>query len=87
MIDNYTVSGVNDSATVHTKLDLHMIDAFVAVVRRYFELTGHSSGDSTLVAKTYEKSAYRQIPVGPDHLKFAYFCICIHELKCAEVYR
>ena len=37
MIDNYTVSGVNDSATIHTTLDLHMIDTFVAVVKRYFQ--------------------------------------------------
>ena len=65
-----------------------MIDTFVAVVERYFEQTGDVSCDSTLVAKTYDlKSAYRQIPMWPDHLKFAYFCIYNHGLQRAEIYR
>ena len=36
MIDDYSVSGVNDSCTIHTKLDLHMVDTFVVVVKSYF---------------------------------------------------
>jgi hypothetical protein len=40
------------------------------------------------VAKTCDlKSAYRQIAVRTDHLKYAYFCIYNHELQAVEIYR
>ena len=75
MIDDY-ISGVNDSCTVHTKLDLHAVDTFIAVVKAFFESMTAGGKDLDLLAKTYDlKSAYRQIPVRADHLRFAYFCI------------
>ena len=37
MIDDYSVSGVNDSCTINTKLDLHVTDTFVAAAKSYFE--------------------------------------------------
>ena len=44
MIDDYSVSGVNDSCTIHSKLDLHMVDTFVAVIKSYFEKLAGSCG-------------------------------------------
>lgn len=74
MIDDYSVSGVNDSCTVHTKLDLHAVDTFIAVVKAFFEGMDSAGKRSELLAKTYDlKSAYRQIPVRVDRLCFAYF--------------
>ena len=88
MIDDYSVSGVNDSCTVNSKLDLHMIDTFVAVIKAYFEQMKGARVDSSLLAKTYDlKAAYRQIPVRKDHLKYAYFSIYNHELDAVEIYR
>jgi hypothetical protein len=44
--------------------------------------------DSQLVAKTYDlKSAYRQVPIHEDHLKFSFFSIYNCEQDCAEVYQ
>ena len=75
MIDDYSVSGVNDSCTIHTKLDLHVVDTFIAAIRSYFGAMKLKGNDVSLLAKTYDlKSAYRQIPVRSDHLKYAYFC-------------
>ena len=88
MVDDYSISGVNDSCTIHTKLDLHMLDTFVAVVKLYFESMKQQSGDCTLAAKTCDlKSAYRQIPVKASHRKYAYFCIYNHEVGGVEIYR
>ena len=85
---SHCVSDVNDRCTIHTKLDLHMIDAFVAVIKAYFEKMMQSSPDCSLLAKTYDlKSAYRQIPVRSDHLKYAYFCIYNHETCSVKIYR
>ena len=88
MIDDYTVSGVNDSCATFSKLDLHAIDTFIAVVRRYFEDMGQADKCAELMAKTFDlKSAYRQIPVREDHLKYGYFCIYNYKLDRVEVYR
>ena len=88
MIDDYSVSGVNDSCTIHSKLDLHMIDTFFAVIKSYFEKKLGAAADCSLLARTYDlKSACRQIPVRRDHLKYAYFCIYNHELQAVEIYR
>lgn len=88
MIDDYSVSGVNDSCTIHTKLDLHVVDTFIAAVRSYFDGMKASGRDMSLVAKTYDlKSAYRQVPIRADHLKFGYFCIYNCETDQVEVYR
>ena len=35
MIDDYSISGVNDSCTLNSKLDLHVIDTFVATVKTW----------------------------------------------------
>lgn len=36
LIDDFTISGVNDSCIIHNKVDLHMIDTFCAGMRRFF---------------------------------------------------
>ena len=38
MIDDYSMSGVNDSCTLNSKLDLHVINTFVATVKTYFQV-------------------------------------------------
>ena len=76
MIDDFSISGVNDSSSAYNKIDLRTIDAFAGVIRSYFERCEQQSLDSQLVAKTYDlKSAYRQVPIRTDHLRFAYFSI------------
>ena len=88
MIDDYSVSGVNDSCVIHNKLDLHVVDTFCALVRKYFAECGKSQVDSSLLGKTYDlKNACCQVPVNPQHYSFA--CVSVYSFKkgCAEVYR
>lgn len=88
MIDDFSISGVNDSCEIHNKLDLHMIDTFCAVVKQYFRACSSMGQDCSLVAKTYDlKSAYRQVPIRPGHYKYAYFSVYNHELGATQVYR
>lgn len=88
MIDDYSVSGVNDSCTINTKLDLHVIDTFVAAAKSYFEEMDACGNDVSLQAKAYDlKSAYRQIPIRNDHLKYGYFCIFNCEKGAVEIHR
>ena len=88
MIDDYTVSGVNESCSVSSKVDLHMVDTFAAVVKVFFESRTAAEKPTELVAKTYDlKSAYRQVPIRSDHLKFAYFCLFNHEVQQTQIYR
>ena len=87
MIDDYSISGVNDSCVINNKLDLHIIDTFCALVRSFFLGCGAIGKDCSLVAKTYDlKSAYRQVPVHPAHYKYAFVSVYNCERDCAEVY-
>ena len=64
-----------------------MVDTFAAVIRGFVKRCAKGSQASALVAKTYDlKSAYRQIPIREDHLRFSFFSIC-NELGKAEVYQ
>jgi hypothetical protein len=73
---DYSISGVNDSCTLNSKLDLHVIDTFVATVKTCFQVMHGLGRETTLLVKTCDlKSASRQVPVMASHLKFAYFCI------------
>ena len=88
MIDDYSVSGVNDSCVIHNKLDLHVVDTFCALIRKYFAECGKGQVDSSLLGKTYDlKNAYRQVPVDPQHYCFAYVSVYNVKKGCAEVYR
>ena len=88
VIDDYSVSGINDTCAAHNKVDLHMIDTLAALTNQYFRHCAERQLDSSLVAKTYDlKSAYRQIPIRESHLKYAYFSIFNHETEQAEVYQ
>ena len=88
LIDDYTVSGVNDSCSSAVKVELHLIDTFAAVLRSYFTRCVDCGADSTLVAKTFDlKSAYRQVPIAAGHLKYGYFSIFNCENGRAEIYR
>ena len=76
MIDDYSVSGVNDSCVIHNKLDLHVVDTFCALIRKYFAECGKGQVDSSLLGKTYGlKNSYRQVPVDPQHSALL-FCLC-----------
>ena len=87
MIDDYSISGVNDSCVINNKLDLHAIDTLCAMVRSFFMGCGAMGKDCSLVAKTYDlKSAYRQVPVNPAHYKYAFVSVYNCERDCAEVY-
>ena len=49
MIDDYSISGVNDSCTLNSKLDLHVVDTFVATIKAFFQGMS-AAGRETLVA-------------------------------------
>ena len=88
MIDDFSISGVNDSCIIHNKIDLHLIDTFAAAVRYFFAERNASSLAGALEGKTYDlKSAYRQVPIRSDRLKFAYFSIYNCEIDAVEIYR
>ena len=88
MIDDYSISGINDTAASNNKVDLHMVDTFAAVLREFFRRCDAVGQDNTLVAKTYDlKSAYRQVPIREDHLCFSFFSIYNCERQRAEVYQ
>ena len=88
MIDDFSISGVNDSCEVSNKLDLHMIDTFCSLIKLYFRQCTAGGRQSGLRAKTYDlKSAYRQVPVKPDHYRFSYFSIYNYKLERPEIYR
>ncbi len=88
MIDDFSISGVNDSCIIHNKIDLHLIDTFAATIKSYFGKSRSHGRDGLLEGKTYDlKSAYRQVPIRADHLKFAYFSIYNCESDKVEVYR
>jgi len=88
MIDDYSISGINDSCTVNNKLDLHMVDTFCAVVKHYFKECSASGSNMELLAKTFDlKSAYRQVPIRPDHYCFSYFSVYNCETERAEIYQ
>ena len=91
MIDDFSISGnsgINDTASTHNKVDLHMVDTFAAVIREFFRRCNDESKASALVAKTYDlKSAYRQVPIREDHLRFSYFCIYNCETDRPETYQ
>ena len=51
LIDDFSISGVNKSCVTHNKVDLHMIDTFCAVLKKYFMEAGSRRLDPELVAK------------------------------------
>ena len=88
MIDDFSISGVNDSCVIHNKIDLHLVDTFVATVRHFFSEASGAGVSTALVAKTYDlKSAYRQVPIKASHLKFAYFSVFNHKLGYPQIFR
>ena len=88
MIGDFSISGVNDSCATFNKIDLHVVDTFSSVVRKFFHCCGESGRASGLISKTYDlKCAYRQVPIRGDHLKFSYFSVYIWELERAQIYR
>ena len=88
LIDDFSVSGINETCTVHNKVDLHMIDTLAALTNKFFLRCEELGADSTIRAKTFDlKSAYRQIPVKEEHLRYAYFSIYNCQKGHAEVYQ
>lgn len=88
MIGDYSVSSFNASCAVSAKLDLHVVGTFVATVKLYFNHMCQEGNDASILAKANDlKSAYRQIPIYPDHAKFAYFCIYNHGSDPVDIYR
>ena len=88
MVDDFSISSVNDTCISYNKIDLHVVDTFSSVVRRYFQMCNVSGADSGLQIKTYDlKSAYRQVPIKPAHRKYAYFSVYNYKLGRAQIYR
>ena len=88
MIDDYSISGINDTASTSNKVDLHMVDTFAAMMRQFYQQCEEAGLGSELMARTYDlKSAYRQVPIREDHLQFSFFSIFNVEKGCAETYQ
>lgn len=88
MIDDFSISGVNDSSASFNKVDLHVVDTFSSVVKRFFSCCQAVDTNSLLEGKTYDlKSAYRQVPIRADHLKYGYFSVFNAELRKPQIYR
>ena len=88
MIDDFSISGVNDSCATYNKIDLHVVDTFTSVVRKFFHSCSEAGKSTDLVGKTYDlKSAYRQVPIRSDHLVCSYFSVYNWELGKAQIYR
>ena len=88
MIDDFSISGVNDSCSTFNKIDLHVVDTFSSLVKKYFKKSQGSSRSGVLEGKTYDlKSAYRQVPIKSEHLKFGYFSVYNMELGEVQIYR
>ena len=88
VIDDFSVSGVNDTCQTHSKPELHAIDCFCGLVKRWFAKSLDHSMGGHLLAKTYDlKSAYRQVPVASSHLKYGYVCVYNPDKKTVEIYR
>ena len=88
MIDDFTISGINDTAVSQNKIDLHMVDTFAAMIREFFLRCNEAGMASNLVAKTYDlKNVYKQIPIRTDHLCFSYFCISNCEFGRPKIYQ
>ena len=82
------MSGINETCTVHNKVDLHMIDTLAALMNKFFLRCEELGVDSAIRAKTFDlKSAYRQVPVREEHLRYAYFSIYNCQKGHAEVYQ
>ena len=68
MIDG--TSGVNDSCATFNKIDLHVVDTFSSVVRKFFHRCANCGKSGDLLGKTYNlKSAYRQVPISVYNLE------------------
>ena len=64
MINDFSISGVNDSCIIHNKIDLHLIDTFAATIKSYFVKCKHHNMCSALVGKRLEK----RIPSSADKI-------------------
>ena len=70
MIDDISTSGVNDSCATFNKIDLHVVDTFSSVVRKFFHRCANCGKSGDLLGKTYDlKSAYRQVPISVYNLE------------------
>ena len=88
LIDDFSVSGLNDTCVVYNKVELHMVDTFASVVRSFFQMCEIHHKNSKLVAKTYDlKSAYRQIPAHADHLQHAFVSVFNWKLGQPQIFR
>ena len=56
VIDDYSVSGINDTCAARNKVDLHMIDTLAALTNQYFRHCAERQLDSSSVAKTRKKT-------------------------------
>ena len=78
-----SISGAGKSSEMTSEMRLRMCGPPL-----YFEQMTAGGKDASLQAKTYDlKSAYRQIPIRSDHLKYGYFCKINGEKGVVEIYR
>ena len=86
MIDDFSISGVNDSCVIHGRISLRMINTLGAVIRKFLRCCREKSQASTMLAKTFDlKSAYRQVPIREARLKYAFFSVYNNNLLKGKV--
>ena len=75
-VDDYSSSGVNGTCESREKPTLHTVDVVCGILAEYFRMASERGVSSELRGKTLDlKSAYRQLPVSEDHLKFSHFVV------------
>ena len=88
MIDDFSISGVNDSRESRTS----WMSTWSTLSAPWSSFTSVlaclMAGTPASWQRRYDlKSAYRQVPVKPEHYQFSYFSVYNHKRQCAEIYR
>lgn len=88
VIDDFSCSGVNDTCQTHSKPELHAVDCFCGLVKHWFSECRDANYPAALAVKTYDlKSAYRQVPVMSEHLKYGFVCVYNTDEQRPQLYR
>ena len=71
-IDNSSESQINSAVNIHSKCTVDRVDSIAAAAASYIKQTSRAGASATLVGRSFDlKSAYRQLAVSDNSLKWA----------------
>ena len=86
-IDNYSSSLINDTVSVSEKPVTHSIDEIALLITRLLKVA-RCKGLNHVFGKTADlKSAYRQLAISDDSLRFSYLAVFDPKTKKAKLFR